>query len=68
MKVELNEHDGCFEIALVAETVSDASKLARMSINSKAELRWCGADAHRNGTFGGTIIVGKRTMATSTIM
>lgn len=60
MKVELNEYDGCFEIALTAETVADAAKLARMSANRTTKLRSCGADAYQDGTFCGYVVIGKR--------
>ena len=67
MKVELNEYDGCFDIALTAETVADAAKMARMSMNRTTELRSCGADAYADGTFYGHVVIGKRKNNTSTI-
>lgn len=67
MKVELNEYDGCYEIALTAETVADAAKLARMSANRTTELRSCGADAYKDGTFYGHVVIGKRKNDTSAI-
>jgi len=67
MKVELNEYDGCFKIALTAETVADAATLARMSANRTTELRSCGANAYKDGTFCGHVVIGKRKNNTSTI-
>ena len=67
MKVELHEYKGCYEIALTAESVADAAKLARLSTNRTTELRACGADAFNDGTFCGHVVIGKRKNNTSAI-
>ena len=67
MKVEMDEYDGCFRISFTAETVEDAAKLSRMAVNRTTELRSCSADAYKDGTFYGHIIIGKRRDSTSTI-
>jgi len=59
MKIELHEYSGCFSFDMVAETVADASLLARLKMNGKKEVRGIYASAYDDGTFTGTINIGK---------
>lgn len=59
MKVKATEFDGCHSFELEAETLADAAFLVRMGMNSTPELRSLGADAYKDGTIFGYIVIGK---------
>jgi hypothetical protein len=57
MKVVVNDHGGCFEISLEAETMSEVASLVRMGMNHTRDLRWTGANVFKDGkTFFGIIL------------
>ena len=67
MKAELNEYDGCFEIALEAENMKDAATLVRFGLNSTKEIRSKLSSAHKDGTFTGYLVLGKKKNFTGMI-
>ena len=67
MKAELNEYNGCFEIALTPETIEDAAKIIRMAINGTKEVRSVNAYAYSSNAISGAVVIGKRKQSTSTI-
>lgn len=60
MKTTFNEFKGCFSIDFEAETVADAAFIARLKLNGIKELRGIHANAYKDGTVFGSVIIGKR--------
>ena len=60
MKVTMNEYESCFSINLEAETMEDASVLVRFGMNGTKELIHKGANSYKDGTFYGSVTIGKR--------
>ena len=67
MKVELIEHEGCFEIGLKPESMEDVVLLIRFGINATKEVRSIGAYAHQDKTASAWLVVGKRSKASSEV-
>lgn len=59
MKVELIEHEGCFEIALTAETLADGAQLVRFGSGRLKEIRSLSVQAYGGGGIGAGIVFGK---------
>lgn len=62
MIASVNDHGGCFEISLEAETMAETVALVRIGMNHTKELRWCGANVFKDGKvfFGITLGQSKR--------
>jgi len=60
MRCELIEHEGCFDIEMTAETMDEATRLARFGMASTKELRSKGVIARKDGTMIGYIVFGLR--------
>ncbi len=67
MKIEMYEHDGCFSFEMTAEDLKDAALLARFVLNVTEAVRTAGATAHKDGTFNGHLVLGKRRNANGEI-
>ena len=59
MIAKLIENGGCFSVEFKAETIADAALLSRMAVNATKEIRNLNAYAHNDGTFSGSIVIGK---------
>ena len=68
MKVTMNEHESCFSIDLEAETMEDASMLVRFGMNSTKELKYSAANSYKDGTFYGSVTIGKRKRTVTRIV
>lgn len=68
MKAKLIEHSSCFEILLNPETMEEAAQVIRFGINGKKELVRFSADAHRDFSISGYLLVGKRSRESSAVM
>jgi len=60
MKITMTEYDGCFAFDMVAETVTDATLLARFSMNITNVIVSASSIADRDGTFRGYLVAKKR--------
>ena len=67
MKVEFSEHDGCFSIELMAETMEEAAKLVRFGMNRKAEVQHCTTNVNSSGSFEAGIVFGKSKRANNDV-
>mgnify|MGYP000849189897 CR=1 FL=1 len=67
MKIYMTENEGCFAFDMTAETMADAALLARFSNNVTNEVRSATTNAHKDGTFTGYCVLGKRRRADSCI-
>ena len=65
MKIEFSENDGCFHFAMIAETMADAALLVRFGVNATNEVRHLSAIANGDGTFGGSLVLGKHKKASN---
>lgn len=65
MIFELVEHVGCFSMDMRAETVAEAAQLARLKMNGTKEMRGIYAYADKDGTFSGSVVIGKSKKVTS---
>lgn len=59
MKIQFDEHDGCFGINLTAENMVEAAALVRFGMNSTAEIRSCSSSVRQDGSFEADIVFGK---------
>ena len=67
MKISMIENEGCFAFNMTAETMADAALLTRFSTNVTNEVRGAAVNAHKDGTFMGYCVLGKRRRADSQI-
>ena len=67
MKISMIENEGCFAFNMTAETMADAALLTRFSTNVTNEVRSATTNAHKDGTFTGYCVLGKRRRADSRI-
>jgi hypothetical protein len=67
MKVTLTEHDGCFELNLEAENLTEANQLVRLGMNRTNELLHCSAYAWKTGSFTFNAQFGKSKRSDSAI-
>jgi hypothetical protein len=67
MKIQLDEHGGCFSIYLEAETMGEAAALTRMGVNHTRDLRYVGASAYDTGKFCFQLTLGKHRRSDSNI-
>ncbi len=67
MKLEFNEHQGCFEFSMTPETLEDCAMLARFALNCTKEVRSIGATAYRDKSMAGHLVLGKRRNETGDI-
>mgnify|MGYP001214759683 FL=1 len=65
MIFELQEYDGCFSMDMRAETVAEAAQLARLKMNGTKEMRGIYVYADKDGTFSGSVVIGKSKKDTS---
>lgn len=67
MKVELREHEGCFEVFLEPEDMKDAALLVRFGLNATKEVRSVDTTANRDGSFHSYIVIGKCRNASGSV-
>lgn len=67
MKITLKEWEGCFGFDLEAESMQDAALLVRMGMNATKEIRHISATANQDGTFHGSLVLGKHKSANNDI-
>lgn len=67
MKAVLNDHGGCFEISLEAETLQEAAAFVRAGMNHTKELRWVGANVFKDGKVFFGVTIGQSRRADSTV-
>jgi hypothetical protein len=67
MIIQLKEHEGCFAFELTPETTQDAALIVRLGINATKEVRHLSAAVNSDGTFGGTLVLGKHKAANNHI-
>ncbi len=63
MKVKAQEEEGCFGVTLEAETMAEGALLTRLGMNATSEIRYCRANANRDGTFTWAIVFAKHRRA-----
>lgn len=67
MKSKLVEHGTSFMIEFEAETVADAAIITRFKLNGIKEIIGINASAFQDGTFFGSVYIGKRKQSSPEI-
>ena len=67
MKVNVNEHGGCFSINLEPETIAEAALLIRLGINGTKEVRSLSAYASGDNTISACVVIGKHKKPSSQV-
>lgn len=59
MKLNLIEHEGCFEVNMEAETLADAAQIVRFGSGALQKINSLGATAYKDGAVSGHLVIAK---------
>lgn len=60
MKIEMREHDGCFEFCFEPETMDDSVQLVRFGLNATKDVRSKQVCAYQDGALRGYLVIGAK--------